>query len=224
MARTLSLQEIEDLFTREDGSYQFSRWGRSIAPVVFGVNDDILAALKAAMTSTLGITGRNITDVDPELGTNFMWIFVREWDELKTLPDIDKLLPKLDAKVAEAKKENSNSYRYFTFDNEGAIQFCCNVIRPAGDYAKQPVSVIGAAETLLSSVMFGPKAFATESPLAILPDNNVVIVKPKYAAVIRAAYEENMPNTANDPSHAMRIKARADILIEDLLDETQSAN
>ena len=50
MARTLSLQEIEDLFTREDGSYQFSRWGRSIAPVVFGVNDDILAALKAAMT------------------------------------------------------------------------------------------------------------------------------------------------------------------------------
>ncbi len=220
MVETLSEQEIKDLFTREDGSYQFARWGRPVAPVVFGVNDEILSALKVAIKSTTGITGRSLAETDPEMGTNFMWLFIREWSELENVPDLDKLIPNLGEKMKAMEAANSFSYRYFTFDENNAIKFCCNIIRPVDEYAQRPVSVIGATETLLSTLMFGPKAFAKESPMAVLPDKNVVLVKPKYAAVIRAAYEANMPDTADDPSHALRIKARADILIKDLIHET----
>ncbi|MEM7242723.1 MAG: hypothetical protein AAF429_11110 [Pseudomonadota bacterium] len=220
MIPSLSESEITDLFTQADGSYQFARWGRPIAPVVFGVNDDILKGLRAAIESTVGITGQKLAEVDPELGTNFIWIFVREWDELMTLPDIGKLIPDLDKKLVEIKKSNSNSYRYLTFDPDGAIMFACVIIRPVGDYAKQSVSVIGAAETVLTLATFGANAFKEESPLAMLPENKVVIVKPKYAAVIRAAYDETMPVRSDDAAHAMRIKARADILIKELAHET----
>jgi len=220
MIPTLSEDEIKDLFTQTDGTYQFARWSRPIAPVVFGVNDDILKGLRAAIEATVGITGQKLADVDPELGTNFMWVFVREWDELLVLPDIEKLIPNLNQKLVEIKKSNSNSYRYLTFDPDGGIMFACVIIRPMGDYAKQSVSAIGSAETMLTLATFGKKAFANESPLAMIPENKVIVVKPKYAAVIRAAYEETMPVRAIDASHALRIKARADKLIKDLAHET----
>ena len=38
----LTLQEIEELFVRSDGDYVFARWGRPIAPVAFGVLDEII--------------------------------------------------------------------------------------------------------------------------------------------------------------------------------------
>ena len=220
MIPTLSEDEIKDLFTQADGTYQFARWSRPIAPVVFGVNDEILKGLRAAIEATVGITGQKLVDVDPDLGTNFMWIFVREWDELMSLPDIDKLIPDIQGKLVEIKKSNGNSYRYLTFAPDGGIMFACVIIRPTGDYANQSVATIGSAETVLTLATFGPKAFAKESPLAIVPDNNVIIVKPKYAAAIRAAYDETMPVRSDDASHALRIKARADILIKDLAHET----
>jgi len=219
MIPSLTEDEIKDLFTQADGSYQFARWGRPIAPVVFGVNDDILVGLKAAIGATLGITGQNMAELDPELGTNFMWIFCREWDEVLDLPDIEKLIPGIHDKIKEIKKTNSSSYRYLTFDKDGAIMFAVVLIRPVGDYAKQPVSVIGAAETLLTVATFGTKAFKKESPIAMIKENNMVVVKPKYAAVIRAAYDETMPARSNDEAHALRVKARADLLIKDLASE-----
>ena len=41
--------EIETLFTRQDGSYAFARWGRPIAPIVFGVDDATLQTVKGAV-------------------------------------------------------------------------------------------------------------------------------------------------------------------------------
>ena len=38
----------EALFTRSDGSYLFARWGRPLAPVVFGVEPESLPVLKGA--------------------------------------------------------------------------------------------------------------------------------------------------------------------------------
>ena len=54
----------------------------------------------------------------------------------------------------------------------------------------------------------------------MIKENNVVVVKPKYAAVVRAAYDQTMPARSDDPAHALRVKARADILIKDLAHET----
>ena len=39
-------QDIETLFTRSDGTYLCARWGRPIAPMVVGVQDETLAVIK----------------------------------------------------------------------------------------------------------------------------------------------------------------------------------
>jgi hypothetical protein len=45
----VSPEEVEALFTRSDGSFLFARWGRAIAPVVFGVDEATLATVKGAI-------------------------------------------------------------------------------------------------------------------------------------------------------------------------------
>ena len=41
--------EIEALSTRGDGGFAFARWGRPLAPVVFGVEDATLGVIKGAV-------------------------------------------------------------------------------------------------------------------------------------------------------------------------------
>ena len=80
------------LFTASDTTYRFARWGRPIAPVVFGVGDESLPHLKDAISMTVGITGGPLAETDPELGANFMWFFCREWDELSRSAFVVKTL------------------------------------------------------------------------------------------------------------------------------------
>ena len=49
-------EEVEKYFTRNDGSFSFARWGRSVAPVVFGLDDKSLSILKDA----IGVLMQNI--------------------------------------------------------------------------------------------------------------------------------------------------------------------
>ena len=42
-------EAVQALFTRADGTYAFARWGRPIAPVVFGVEDETLSVIKGAL-------------------------------------------------------------------------------------------------------------------------------------------------------------------------------
>ena len=81
------------LFTAPDQRYHFARWGRPLAPVVFGVGDESLLHLKEAILMTVGISGGTLAETDPELGANFMWFFCRDWDEALAVPDLDKLIP-----------------------------------------------------------------------------------------------------------------------------------
>ena len=48
MSEAFSAEAVEQLFKRKDGSYKFARWGRPIAPVVFGVDDTTLGYLRHA--------------------------------------------------------------------------------------------------------------------------------------------------------------------------------
>jgi hypothetical protein len=73
--------EIEALFAR-GGAYAFARWGRPIAPVVFGVDDATLSVIKGALEAVAALAGREIAETDPELGSNLMIFFFRDWDEL----------------------------------------------------------------------------------------------------------------------------------------------
>ncbi len=64
--------EIEALFTRTDGTYLCARWGRPIAPVVFGVDDATLTIIKDALSAVATLAGHEMTDMDTELGSNLM--------------------------------------------------------------------------------------------------------------------------------------------------------
>lgn len=207
------------LFTQPDGSYRFARWNKPIAPVVFGVDDATIEGLKVAIAQTVAITGANLGELDPELGANFMWFFCRDWAELREVPNLDRLLPNLDGLIEELGASNATRYRTFGFDAEGAIQLCILLIRVDEATQAQPLQTIATAETLQSVLLWSERAFDGESPIARIPSNNMVIVKPEYAAIVRAAYDPALPVRAEDPSHALRLGARAQLLLADLEDD-----
>ena len=69
----MSPEEIEALFTRSGGGYTFARWGRAIAPVVFGVDGATLAVVRGACEAVVSLAGHEMGEMDAELGSNLMF-------------------------------------------------------------------------------------------------------------------------------------------------------
>ncbi|MBO9396734.1 hypothetical protein J7400_08585 [Shimia sp. R9_2] len=201
-------QDVETLFTRADGSYGFARWGRPIAPVVFGVEDATLRTVKGALEAVATLVGHQMAETDPELGSNLMMFFFREWEELLAVPDLDRLIPDLPALVARLRAADATQYRAFRFDNDGAIQAAFVFLRMSGEMAKLPAEALALGEAVQTIVTWGPAAFAETSPLAVVPESGATVLRPEVAAVIAAAYDRMMPAAAEDPSHALRLFAR----------------
>ena len=123
MVKNLIKKElIEAYFTRSDGKYIFARWGRPIAPVVFGIQDESLITLKSALQSMVGLANHELAETDPELGSNAMFFFFLSWDELLEVKDLDKILPDLSKLVERLKSIQANQYRFFRFEAEGGIK------------------------------------------------------------------------------------------------------
>ncbi len=217
MNEVMSVDAIEQLFTRSDGTYGFARWGRPIAPVVFGVGDETLSYLKNAIAQTVAVTGGTLTETDPELGANFMWFFCSEWDEIADVPDLEKLVPDLQSIVASLKVNNVNEHRMFIFDSDGAIKMCLLFLRMKGEIADMPVHVLATGETLQSLLTWAEDAFSCQSPIALVKENGICIVKPQFAALVRGAYDPVMPSVATDTSHALRLHPRADKLYREMM-------
>ena len=112
--------EISQLFVR-DGKYRFSRWSKPISPVVFGVDDSSLIAIKATFSSVISLTPLYLSDLDPDLGANLLVFFCSDWIELKTIPNLNKLIPNLATLVATLAENGANQYRSFAFT---AAIFC----------------------------------------------------------------------------------------------------
>ncbi|ATG38640.1 hypothetical protein [Phaeobacter piscinae] len=200
--------EIEALFTRTDGAYAFARWGRPIAPIVFGVEDSTLATVKGAIEAVVTLAGHQMAETDPELGSNLMVFFFRDWDELTGVPDLDRLIPDLAPLVARLKQADASQYRAFRFDDQGGIQACFVFLRMAGAMAKLPAETLALTQAVQMMLTWGDSAFAETSPLAVLPDTGATILRPEIAGVIAAAYDRMMPVAAADRSHALRLFAR----------------
>ncbi|PIB24015.1 hypothetical protein BFP76_01830 [Amylibacter kogurei] len=215
MSKNTSPEAIEKLFDH-NGTYRFARWGRPIAPVVFGVDDDTLTAMKSAMATTVGVAGQTLVETDPELGSNFMWFFCQEWNEIMSVPDLEKLVPNLDQTIVQLEQRNLNSHRVFAFDSDGAIKLCVMFVRIKGEMVDVPVHVLTTGETFQAMALWSPNAFQDESPIAIIQENNLCLVKPEYAAILRASYDATMPAVADDASHALRVSARALKLWQDM--------
>ncbi|MEZ5722753.1 MAG: hypothetical protein R3D59_14900 [Paracoccaceae bacterium] len=200
-------EEIERLFTRE-GAYAFARWGRPIAPVVFGVDDATLGTVKAALQAVAALAGREIAETDPELGANLMFFFLRDWDELLGVPNLGEMIPDLPATVARLKALDANRYRTFRYDGNGAIKAGFAVLAMRGGLETLPAETVALGEAVECVLTWGEAAFAATSPLALHPDTGATILRPEIAEVIRAAYDPALPDAANDPSHALRLLAR----------------
>ncbi len=208
MTLTYSPEQIENLFTRADGSYAFARWGRPIVPIVFGVEDATLITVKSAFEAVATLAGHQMAETDPELGANLMVFFFRDWSELLTVPDLDQMIPDLAALVAKLAKTNASQYRAFRFDDQGAIQAAFVFLCMESDLAKVPAETLALTQAVQTIVLWSEQAFAQTSPLAVLPETGATILRPEIAGVIAAAYDRMMPPSANDASHALRLFAR----------------
>lgn len=201
-------EAIQEFFSREDGSYAFARWGRPIAPIVFGVADETLATVKGALEAVVTLAGHQIAETDPELGSNLMFFFFRDWSELLEVPDLDRLIPGLSALVAKLDAAEANQYRVFRFEKDGAIRAAFVFLKMESELQKLPAETLALGQAVQVILMWGDRAFAASSPLAKLPETGATILRPDVAGIIAAAYDRMMPPSAVDPSHAYRIFAR----------------
>ncbi len=202
-----TVTEIEEMFTRTDGNYVFARWGRPISPVVFGVLDETLEVVKAAIQNVCSVCDHPMDELDPELGSNLMVFFFSAWDELSAVPDLDQLIPNLSNVVDRLQLADANQYRAFRFDDVGAIQACFVFLKVDEALELLSADALVLAQVVQVMLLWSPAAFCDKSPLAVLEDGTTVL-RPEIADLLRAAYDPIMPARANNPSHAFRMQAR----------------
>jgi hypothetical protein len=198
---------VEDLFTRSNGDYVFARWGRPVAPVVFGVQEESLAVIKGGIEAAVAIAGHEIVETDPELGSNLMVFFFSEWKELLDVPKLGEMIPDIEERVATLVERNANQYRAFRFDKDGAIKACFSFVRMSEAVASVPADVIALAQGVQAMLLWSDRSFTQESPLG--KTEKGAVIRPDVANVLRAAYNPLLPNSARDASHALRLYARA---------------
>lgn len=188
---SLSADAIASLFTGGDGQFLCARWGRPMAPVVFGLADETLAIFRAALQAAVSHARHALTEADPESGANWLCFAVRSWEELAGLPDLDRMtgLADLPARLAG---QRAASYRLLRFDGAGAIRACFTFLNLGG--------VLGEAHPGMLA-----EAVAMGSLLTWARD---VVPDPALASLVRAAYDPVLPAVSRDPSHALRLAAR----------------
>jgi hypothetical protein len=202
----MKAQEIEALFTRRDGTFFMARWGRPIAPVVFGVEDATLSVVKGAIEAVCALAGHRMAETDPDLGANLMIFFFRDWDELTAVPGLDRLVPDLGPLVARLQAADANQYRIFRSDDDGAIRAAFVFLRMDVHLSAVPAETLALSQAVQTMLLWSDAAFHDASPLVRAGDST--ILSPGIAGVIRAAYDPVLPHVATDPAHALRIAAR----------------
>ena len=207
MSDMLEPDEIEALFTRTDGTFLFARWGRPIVPIVFGVDDRTLGIVKGAIEAVVAMADHKMAETDPELGANLMIFFFRDWEELREVPDLDRLGPDLDPLVDRLVAAGANQYRIFRFDEAGAIRASFVFLRMDEELSAVPAETLALSQIVQTILLWSDRAFTDRSPLAALP-GGALVLRPEIGALIRAGYDPVLPGVAQDPSHALRLSAR----------------
>lgn len=199
-------EQVEAYFTRASGDYVFARWGRPIAPVVFGVSDESLTVIKGSIEAAVAIAGAEVAETDPELGSNLMMFFFSDWKELLDVPNMGEMIPDLERRVQMLIDRNAHQYRAFRFDDDGAIKACFTFVRMGGAMDEVPADVIALSQASQALLLWSDTVFTQDSPLALTEAGTVI--RPDVANVLRAAYDPILPSAARDASHALRLYAR----------------
>ena len=129
----LGPDEIAAPFTR-DGQYLCARWGRPVAPVIFGLSDETLDIFRRVTRAALGHAGIPMAETDPEMGANMMTFFLRDWDELDAIPDLERLTGQ-SGLAARLRAGKADQYRIFRFDPDGGIRACITLVNMGGGLA-----------------------------------------------------------------------------------------
>ena len=203
---TMTAEQIETLFTRRDGQFAFARWGRPIAPVAFGIEEAALPVVKGALEAVAKLAGHDMVETDPELGSNLMMFFFADWAELLDVPGMDGLVPDLAGQVERLQAAGANQYRFFRFEENGAIKAAFVFLRMDDSLREMSAQVLALSQAVQVILLWSEDAFAEQSPLALADE--ALVLRPEVADVIRAAYDPVMPPAANDASHALRLAAR----------------
>lgn len=199
-------EAVAALFTRSNGDYAFARWGRPIAPVIFGVDDATLATFKGALQAMGTLARHSVAETDPELGANLMIFFARTWDELLDVPNLGQLVPDLAPLVARLNGAGANQYRFFRFDAQGAIKAAFVFLRMDDHLSQTPAQDLALAQAAHIMCLWSDIAFAARPVLA--DAGGVAVLRDDIAAVIRAAYAPVLPHFSRDASHVLRLWAR----------------
>jgi len=199
-------EEVQRCFTRADGQYLFSRWGRPIVPVVFGVDDATLSVVKGAIEAVVVLAGHKMAELDHDLGANLMVFFLRDWPELPQVPGLDHLVPDLAALCHRLSGMQANQYRLFRFDPSGAIKAAFVFLVMDEALSSMPAEDLALVQVVEIICLWSEAAFAKTAPLAQIGGR--AILRPEIAEVIRVAYDPILPAVATDASHALRIAAR----------------
>lgn len=199
-------EEIEQHFTRTDGSYRFARWARPIVPVVFGVGDATLATVKGAVEAMVATVGHKMAETDAEQGANLFIFFLRDWSEIAAVPDLEGLVPGIGTQAQRLTEAGADQYRHFRFEAEGAIRACFAFVRMGGALADVPAADLALQLVVQTLLLWSDQAFRARPPLARGPEG--AVVRPDIAALLRAAYDPALPAAAEDASHALRLSAR----------------
>lgn len=198
--------EIEAMFTRGDGSYLFARWRRPIVPVVFGVAESSLPAIKGAIEAVVALAGHKMAETDPELGANLMIFAFQDWEELLAVPNLDRLVPELVALVPRLVAAGANQYRLFRVEADGAIRAAFVFLRLDAGLTEVPAEVLALSQAVQVMLLWSERAFVEVPPLGRV--DGKVVLRPEIAGVIRAGYDPVLPDVARDPAHALRLAAR----------------
>lgn len=202
----MTAEEVAALFTRADGSFLCARWGRPMAPVVFGVAPASLGVFKGAFEAVGQLAGHPVAETDPELGVNLMVFAVRDWAELAEVPGLERLIPELPTLLARLTLAEANQYRIFRFDAAGGIRAAFVLLRMDAHLGAVPAEVLALAQAVQTVLLWSDEAFRTSGPL--VQAGGRVILRPELGALIRAAYDPVLPVAATDRAHALRLAAR----------------
>jgi hypothetical protein len=164
---------------------------------VFGVDDKTLEIVKGAVEAVVVLAGHRMTEMDPELGVNLLFFFIRDWDELSATPDLDRLVPELPELIVRLKAAEANQYRAFRFDEGGAIKAAFVFVRMDNALANVPAEDLALAQVAQTILLWSDAAFTDTGPLAEVGGN--VILNPDVAAIIRAGYDPTLPAVAQEP-------------------------
>ena len=135
-----------------------------------------------------------------------MVFFCRDWAELTEVPHLSQLIPDLGRLVDRLQKADANQYRIFRFDEAGAIRAAFVFLRMDAHLSQVSADTLALSQAVQTILLWSDRAFDGTPPLAMIDGN--AVLRPEIADVIRAAYDPVMPVTAQDASHALRLRAR----------------